>query len=51
MDIGCMRGGIGMMMSKLNKKGRTFLIDTFAGFYEEENTIKKISLYIQLLMN
>ena len=41
MDIGCLRGGIGMMMSKLNKKGRTFLIDTFAGFQEEEKYHKK----------
>ncbi len=41
MDIGCMRGGVGMMMSKLNKKGKTFLIDTFAGFHEEEKYHKK----------
>jgi len=41
LDIGCMRGGVGIMMSKINLKGNTYLIDTFAGFHEEEKYHKK----------
>jgi len=41
LDIGCMRGGVGITMSKLNFKGNTYLIDTFAGFNEEEKYHKK----------
>lgn len=41
LDIGCMQGGVGMMMSKINKNGNTFLIDTFSGFHEEEKYHKK----------
>ena len=41
LDIGCMRGGVGMMMSKINEKGNTYLIDTFSGFKEEEKYHKK----------
>ena len=41
LDLGCMRGGVGMMMSKINKKGNTYLIDTFSGFKEEEKYHKK----------
>ena len=41
LDIGCMRGGVGMMMSKINLKGNTYLIDTFSGFKEEEKYHKK----------
>ena len=36
-----MRGGVGMMMSKINEKGNTYLIDTFSGFKEEEKYHKK----------
>ena len=36
-----MRGGVGMMMSKINLKGSTYLIDTFSGFKEEEKYHKK----------
>ena len=35
MDVGCLRGGIGMMMSKLNKK-EELLIDTFADFMKKK---------------
>ena len=46
LDIGCMRGGVGMMMAQINKNGNTFLIDTFSGFKEEEKYHKKnIFLY------
>jgi len=41
LDIGCMRGGVGMLMSKINLKGSTYLIDTFSGFHEEEKYHKK----------
>ena len=41
LDIGCMRGGVGMLMSKINIKGNTYLIDTFSGFHEEEKYHKK----------
>jgi len=41
LDLGCMRGGVGMMMSKINLKGNTYLIDTFSGLLEEEKYHKK----------
>ena len=40
-----MRGGVGIMMSKINLKGSTYLIDTFDGFHEEEKYHKKITPY------
>ena len=36
LDIGCMKGGAGLMMSKGNDKGRVFLIDTFQSFLDKE---------------
>ena len=41
LDIGCMQGGAGFLMSKVNKKGSTYLFDTFEGFLEEEEFHKK----------
>ena len=41
LDLGCMRGGAGMLMSLNNRKGRVFLIDTFSGFSEYEGIHKK----------
>ncbi len=41
LDIGCMQGGAGFILSKINKKGFTYLIDTFEGFLEEEKYHKK----------
>jgi O-methyltransferase len=41
LDVGCMRGGVGLLMSKINQKGNTYLIDTFAGFHEMEKYHKK----------
>ena len=35
LDIGCMQGGAGFLMSKVNNKGFTYLFDTFEGFSEE----------------
>ena len=40
-DIGCLQGGAGFLMSKANKKGTTYLFDTFEGFLEEEKFHKK----------
>ena len=39
LDVGCLQGGAGFLMSKANKKGTTFLIDSFEGIVElsEEN--------------
>jgi len=41
LDIGCLQGGAGFLMSKANKKGFTYLFDTFEGFLEEEEFHKK----------
>ncbi len=41
LEIGCMRGGAGILMSKVKSKGRAYLIDTFDGFHEEEKYHKK----------
>ena len=37
LDIGCLKGGAGMLMSKANNSGTTYLIDTFKGLVESEN--------------
>ena len=34
LDIGCLKGGAGMLMSKANNSGTTYLIDTFKGLVE-----------------
>jgi len=41
LDIGCLQGGAGFLMAKANKKGFTYLFDTFEGFLEEEEFHKK----------
>ena len=41
LDLGCLQGGAGFLMSKVNKKGYTYLFDTFEGFVEEEKFHKK----------
>ena len=41
LDVGCLQGGAGFLMSKANKKGSTYLFDTFEGFLEEEKFHKK----------
>ena len=40
LDIGCMKGGVGILMSFLNLKGRIMLFDTFEGFLDKENLHK-----------
>ena len=41
LDIGCLKGGAGFTMAKVNKFGKTILIDTFEGLVEDENYHKK----------
>ena len=41
LDIGCLKGGAGFAMAKVNKRGTTYLIDTFRGLIENENYHKK----------
>lgn len=41
LDIGCCKGGSGLALSKVNKKGFTFLIDTFEGPKIKENLISE----------
>lgn len=41
LDVGCMQGGAGFLMSKINNIGHTYLFDTFEGFLEEEKFHKK----------
>ncbi len=41
LDIGCMKGGVGLLLSKQNKKGRTLLLDTFEGFKDKEKLHNK----------
>jgi O-methyltransferase len=41
LDVGCLRGGSGFLMSKINKKGRTYLIDTFEGLVETDKFYNK----------
>ena len=36
LDIGCMKGGVGILMSYLNTNGRVLLFDTFEGFLDKE---------------
>ena len=36
LDIGCMQGGVGLLLSQNNLKGRTIMIDTFDGFFDKE---------------
>ena len=48
LDIGCMKGGIGIMSSMVmkNKYTRIFLFDTFSGFLEKDKLhTKKIFIY------
>ena len=40
-DVGCLQGGVGFLMSKVNNNGFTYLFDTFEGFSEEEKFQKE----------
>ena len=41
LDIGCLMGGAGFLISKANKKGKVFLIDTFHGYVDNEKFYSK----------
>tara|TARA_B100000989_G_C19514934_1_gene461123 strand:- start:686 stop:1435 length:750 start_codon:yes stop_codon:yes gene_type:complete len=45
LDIGCLLGGSGFIMSKKNKKGRTYLFDSFSGFKKDDGIHKKKIFY------
>ena len=47
LDIGCLMGGSGFIMSKINQKGKTHLFDTFAGFKKDEGLHKKNIFYYE----
>jgi len=36
-DLGCLKGGAGFAMSKANKKGKVYLIDSFEGLIENDH--------------
>ena len=41
LDLGCLLGGAGFIMSKCNFKGKTYLFDTFSGFKKDDGLHKK----------
>lgn len=41
LDVGCLLGGSGFIMSKKNLKGKTYLFDTFSGFKKNDGIHKK----------
>ena len=45
LDIGCLLGGSGFIMSKRNKKGNTYLFDSFSGFKKDDGIHKKEIFY------
>jgi len=40
LDVGCMKGGVGILLSIMSRKGRVMLFDTFEGFLDKENLHK-----------
>ena len=45
LDIGCLLGGSGFLMSKVNKKNETHLFDSFSGFEKDDGLHKKEVFY------
>ena len=45
LDVGCLLGGSGFIMSKKNLKGKTYLFDTFSGFKKNDGIHKKKIFY------
>lgn len=41
LDVGCLMGGSGFIMSKINSKGNTYLFDSFSGFIKNDGLHKK----------
>ena len=47
LDIGCLFGGAGFLMSKINNKGNTYLFDTFSGFKKNDGIHQKDIFYFK----
>lgn len=45
LDIGCLLGGSGFLMSKVNKENETHLFDSFSGFKKDDGLHKKEVFY------
>ena len=45
LDIGCLLGGAGFLMNKVNQNGYTYLFDTFSGFKKDDDIHKKETFY------
>ena len=45
LDIGCLLGGAGFLMNKVNQNGYTYLFDTFSGFKKDDGIHKKKTFY------
>lgn len=45
LDVGCLLGGSGFLMSKVNKKNETHLFDSFSGFNKDDGLHKKEIFY------
>lgn len=41
LDIGCLLGGSGFIMSKVNRRGKVHLFDSFSGFKQDDGLHKK----------
>ena len=41
LDIGCLMGGSGFLMSKINLEGNTYLFDSFSGFRADDGLYKR----------
>lgn len=41
LDIGCLKGGSGFIMSKVNLNGNTYLFDSFSGFKKDDGLHQK----------
>lgn len=41
LDIGCLQGGSGFLMSKNNQNGKTLMFDSFSGFKKDDGLHKK----------
>ena len=42
LDLGCLKGGAGFLMARINKKGTVYCYDTFSGFLNYDKFYKKI---------
>ncbi len=47
LDIGCLMGGAGFIMSKKNIKGKTYLFDSFSGFKKDDGLHKKETFFYE----